>query len=62
VELSKRIVLHLPVCLDFVLQGNYLVCLLAGFSQRKKPDHPDRDQEHLDGEEGHQQFGAQRRA
>jgi hypothetical protein len=62
VELSKRIVLHLPVCLDLVLQGKYLVCLLVGFAQRKKSNYPNRDQEHLDYEEGHQQFGAQRRA
>ncbi len=59
-ELSKCIVLDLPVCLDLVLQGNYLVCSLVGFPQRKEPDCPNRDQERLDDKEGGQQFGAQR--
>jgi hypothetical protein len=45
-----------------VLQGKYLVSVLVGFAQRKEPDYSNRDQEHLDDEEGRQQFGADRRA
>ena len=44
--------LYLPICIDLVLQGNYLVRVLVGFAQRKEPDYPNREQEHLDDEEG----------
>jgi hypothetical protein len=55
-------VLHLPICLDLLLQANDLVRPLIGFAQRKEADYPNRDQEHLDYEEGYQQFRAQRAA
>jgi hypothetical protein len=51
-------VLHLPVCLDLVLQGNYLVSVPVGFSQGKEPDYSNRDQERLDDQKGGQQLCA----
>jgi len=43
IKLSKRTVLHLPICLDLLLQANDLVRPLIGFAQRKEADYPNRD-------------------
>jgi hypothetical protein len=38
IKLSERTVLHLPICLDLLLQANDLVRPLISFAQRKEAD------------------------